>query len=349
MNTAVDPWLAQVYGTGSAEDLEKTAQYHFLAKLAEDVGLDISQMSEDEIAELAAAAQQFQQQPQGQPGAQQFGQPQQQGFPQQGQQFGQPGQFGQQGQQFAPQQGQPGFNPQMMAGQQQQPQAQQQGQVKEAQQKFEEADFLGRIMAHSYTNELQKIAGIQRAGQVKLAGRFSGAAGKAKGAAKAVAGHVGKHKGAYGAGAAGAGGFAAGRASKRTKEASASAFEKLAFEQAENILNAAVQNGYNPQQAALEQQAQQILAQRQQQMAPQQAQPQAFAPQGQQQFAPQQQMQPEQEPSPEEAFGGALNEQALQILAANGYDVESIIGHLGGEGEGDEGGGEEQPEGQDQQ
>lgn len=51
---AMDQWLAKIYGTdGAADDLEKTAQSHLLQKLAEEQGIDLSGLSEDQIQELA--------------------------------------------------------------------------------------------------------------------------------------------------------------------------------------------------------------------------------------------------------------------------------------------------------
>ena len=50
----MDQWLANVYGTGNQEvDLEKVAQMAILEKLANDEGYDLSQLSEDEAVELA--------------------------------------------------------------------------------------------------------------------------------------------------------------------------------------------------------------------------------------------------------------------------------------------------------
>jgi hypothetical protein len=128
---SMDPWLAQVYGTAGGEaatDLEKTAQAMFLQKLSAQENIDINQLSpeqQEQLVQQILMGQQAQpQQPQGQP---------QQAAPQ-----GQP---------------QPQGDPSQMD-----PAQVQELMMKEAQAKFEEADFLGRAMAHAYVNELEKIA-----------------------------------------------------------------------------------------------------------------------------------------------------------------------------------------------
>ena len=53
----MDEWLSQVYGTNSdyGTDLEKTAQVMMLSKLAEQEGIDLSGLSDDELDALAQA------------------------------------------------------------------------------------------------------------------------------------------------------------------------------------------------------------------------------------------------------------------------------------------------------
>ena len=119
----MDQWLAQVYGTGTQDttvDLEKVAQAAILEKLAAEGGYDLSGLTEEQAVELAneLMAQGGGEQPQ-----------QAQGQPQQQQAQGEPSDEE--------------IEEQL---------------AKEAQAKFEEADFLGRVMAHSYTQEMQKIA-----------------------------------------------------------------------------------------------------------------------------------------------------------------------------------------------
>jgi hypothetical protein len=196
----MDQLLAQIYGTGGSEDLEKTAQALMLEKLAAQEQVDLSQFSPEELEALqqevfgANGGQQIDpqqaqlQQLQGQGGfnPQAFQQPQglQQGFDpaqiqqaqmlqlQQAQQQGAipPELLEQAAQQLLLQQQQAqGQQPQF---QQPQGQFQQDGgqdqaaleqmAVKEAQAKFEEADFLGRVMAHACHQEMQKIAGMQK-------------------------------------------------------------------------------------------------------------------------------------------------------------------------------------------
>lgn len=346
MSNQMNPWLAEIYGTDGADDLEKTAQAHLLQKLAAEQNLDISQFAPEEleqlIQELAAEGydvgalmqpQQGQQQM-----APQMGQPQQpqQGIPGQGMQpqMGQQG-LPQQQQRFAPapqQQGAgQGFAPQMM---QQAPQADAAAMQKEAAAKFEEADLLGRVMAHAYTNELEKIASHR-----KTAGKLQAAKDAIKGAAGKAGAHIKANKGAYAAGAAGAGaGFAAGRMSKK-----ASAFEKLAEEHAAEILSA---TGYDPatgQDMYGQQMLQQSMGQQQPQQAAapqQQAQPQdtnSYLQQFiQQQAVPQQTQQPQQQQVDQgqqgqeqtESFGDALDSRALELLAQNGYDVNEILARI---------------------
>ena len=288
----MDNWLAQIYGTAQEDDLEKTAQIHLLAKLAEEQGIDLNTLSDDQINALAsellsddAGAQQ--------PAAQAA----------------------------APAAvAAPAFDANALA--------------KEAQAKFEEADLLGRVMAHAYTQELEKIASEKE----KTAGRFGSAVGAAKGAVHSVAnraGHLAErgkakahskvteygmkarhHKGAIGAGAAG---LAAGEIHGRHKHASA--FEKLAEMQAAEILNAA---GFDPSTG------QDMTAQPQQGQAQGQDPSQGQA-QGQDQGQVQgmlneQQSQGQQDPQAE--FQQALDNRALEMLQAAGYDVNEILARL---------------------
>lgn len=281
-------WLSTYFGDDVAEDLEKTAQALMLTKLAEDAGLDLNQLSEEELMQLVAELQMnLEGQQDAQPGAPQA---------QPGMAPGMTHPQGQMGMQNAAQAqglphtllGQQMQRPQQMA--QQAPQGQPVGQApaatagglspemaKEAQAKFEEADALGRVMAHAYVEELEKIASARE--QEKTAGikdkaQALGGVAKAhlaRGSSSKVRSaidHVGRNKGRYGAGAAAVGGFAAGRASK--KEKTASAFEKIANDRALEILQTLgidPTGGQEPEQAqdvdfgtAVDQRALQILA-----------------------------------------------------------------------------------------
>lgn len=110
----MDEYLSNIYGTGaSPESLEKTAQAELLYKLAEEEGIDLSGLNEEQLGALAdqvvannAAAD---------PNAGGVVEP-------------------------------AAAAPAEAAAEE------------EAQAKFAEADFLGRVMAHSYTQELNKIA-----------------------------------------------------------------------------------------------------------------------------------------------------------------------------------------------
>lgn len=274
----MNEWLANIYGTGGAEDIEKTAQHHLIQKLAAEQGIDLSGLNEDEVNQLAAEV---------------LG--------------GEETETQEEAVEAAPAE-----DPAIAL-------------QKEAQAKFEEADFLGRVMAHSYTQELEKIAAAKTAG--KLSNFGSAVASKAKHFGKAVdkkVQHVGqravevgtragkgsgahlspstKRKAGYGL----AGGVAAaGAAAHHKMKKEASAFEKLAEMHAAEILGAAQQAGYDP--AA---QGQQLDAQGQ--------------VQGQEQVQEQQTAQPEQA----QQFQQALDERALQLLQENGYDVEAIVAAL---------------------
>jgi len=318
--TTQNDWLTNYFGDDVADDLEKTAQAHLLVKLAEQAGLDINQLSEEELQALAMELMQELDAQGGQPGApgqqlpgQMPGMQPQMGAPQANPlaQFGQPTQQrpaqGLQ-QQAQPQQGHPGMgtpgggagglSPEM---------------AKEAQAKFEEADALGRVMAHAYVEELDKIASAREA--EKTAGRFGDAAKavgsraksmaqsaswKAKGhaenighqartRAREVGDHIGRNKGAYGAGAGGiAAGVAAGRMSK--KEKTASAFEKLATDRAVEILQTL---GIDPQTGEQIQDAGQVQ--------------QDVGVQGQ-----------------DPQFDTAIDQRALQLLGEAGYDPSAV-------------------------
>jgi hypothetical protein len=324
----MDQWLAQIYGTGGAEDIEKTAQHHLLQKLAEEEGLDLSGLSEDDLNALASEVL---------------------GDEDQGQEEGQ--------EEVQEVEAAPEEAPYEEA-------AQEVLIAKEAEAKFEEADFLGRVMAHAYTQELSKIA----AAQEKTAGRFGAAVDTARGAvrgalskvkskAQSAGGHVkahtssgssskvrkgmdyvGKRRGRFAAGAGVAAGYGMGK--------EASAFNKLAEMQAMEMLNAAgidpsagQQEQAQPQQAAQQNPAQQQRPPFQQGQRPAQqqvaqrpaVQPQRPAQQPQQAQQPgqlgqggQQQADPAQFAQSEQ-FQDMVNNRALEIISELGIDPEQVI------------------------
>lgn len=254
--TTQQDWLSNYFGDDVAEDLEKTAQAHLLVKLAEAAGLDINQLSEQELQQLAAELMMELEQQGGQPGqAPQGGAPQMQMGPQGSgpvqnplSQFGQPTQ--QRPAQGLPQGGAPQGAP---AGVGPSPGGLSPEMAKEAQAKFEEADALGRVMAHAYVEELDKIASARET--EKTAGRFGRAAkaidSAAQGAGKRIVEGVTRSgrgaadrlsprtSRAVGYGAAGAGAAAVGAGASKAfgkKEKNASAFEKLANDRALEIL-----------------------------------------------------------------------------------------------------------------
>lgn len=332
------PWLTSIYGTYASDDFEKVAQTQLLAKLAEDNKIDLNQFSPEELQMLLQEVISEQEQAPQQDPQNGMGQPQQA-----------PG-YGVNPNPVQPGMGQPnplsGIRPPMgqpsafapAANQQQAPNggmqgyqmASQQGSAdmgalqKEAAAKFEEADLLGRVMAHSYTDELEKIAAERQ----KTAGRFEGAKsalkgaagkardaaahahGSAKGYGSRAAEHVKSHKGAYAAGAGAAGaGFAAGRMSKK-----ASAFEKLAEMQAAEILGAA---GFDP---STGQDMSQVDQTAQQQYPQQNNQQQQYPVAGQQEQI--------QGADPGAQFAEALDSRALEMLSSAGYDTNEILARL---------------------
>jgi len=151
-------WLAQAYGTNGASqgsDLEKTAQALMLSKLAEQENIDLSGLDEQQLALLAQEVSQQLAATQGggMEGAPQPGMP---GMPAMG--GGMPMQppMAAAAPPPMPQAAAPGAGPG--------PQAPAEGatgfgedQVKVAQAKMAEADFLGRMMAHALHQELGHI------------------------------------------------------------------------------------------------------------------------------------------------------------------------------------------------
>lgn len=178
----MNSWLAQAYGTngsGRDSDVEKTAQAMMLSKLAEQEGIDLSGLNEEQLSLLAQevsqqiATQQAgggdpsmggmgggMQAPGGMPGAG--------GMP-----MGAPPPPAGGGMPMAPPSAQ-GAPPPMPApaahGAGPGPQAPQEGQsfsdeqVKVAQAKMAEADFLGRMMAHALHQEMGIIKAAEAGG-----------------------------------------------------------------------------------------------------------------------------------------------------------------------------------------
>jgi hypothetical protein len=329
---SMNQWLADAYGTaGAGEDLEKIAQAEMAQQMAQQEGVDLSQLTEEQIAQLGSevlggqggAQQQGAQQgaPQGQHGQQQMGgQP---GGQEQGgeidpsqlteehvQQAQQILEAAQQGQQVDPQMVQEAqavmqIVEQMQGGGQQQPGAQEMAKVAEAQAKFEEADFLGRVMAHSFHAETEKIAAQKQANAMHNMGqaamRHGGAAlGAAKhhigNAAGAAGQHFAKHPGqAAAAGAVGGAAAMHGAHRMMDKQAAVSVIEKAAMQQAANILQA---NGIDP-----------ATGQPAQQQAPQAP---AIAPAG---------GGVQTGAGPQAALGDLVEKRAHQILRGLGYTI----------------------------
>jgi hypothetical protein len=286
----MDEWLARVYGTGGAaapDDIEKIAQAEMAQQMAQQEGIDLSQLSPEQVESLGQEVLGGQQG--GVPGQQQMQQPgmgQQPGMEpggeidpsqltdehvQQAQQILEAAQAGQQVDPAMLQEAQAIMQiVEQMQGGGGDPQAAEMAKVAEASAKFEEADLLGRVMAHAFNAESEKIAaaklgpanamGIARHHVNQAAGAVKGKAQQIGGHLKArmhpqsshplhhvgaAAQHVSNHRGAYGAGAAGAAGLGAGYAAGHhmAKEATIGVIEKAAMQQAANILSA---NGIDP-------------------------------------------------------------------------------------------------------
>lgn len=270
----MDPWLAKVYGTNmpDSEDLEKIAQAEMAQSLAQQEGIDLSGLSE---AQLAALGQEVLGQNQGQEVQAAAQAPSPAGAPQQGM-GGEQGpteltpELIQQAQEIlsAP----PGeIDPEVVQqaqailqiAQQQQGAPQQAGgpagpamaKVAEAQANFEEADFLGRVMAHAFNQESEKIASQKTAGMLgqaahavdrtaQSAGRkLFGAVARTGGAEAKMAPNAARAIG-YGAGAAGLGaGGALAHKAMHEKQAAVAVIEKAAEKLAAEIL---LNNGIDP-------------------------------------------------------------------------------------------------------
>jgi hypothetical protein len=269
----MDQWLAQIYGTGGAEDIEKTAQHHLLQKLAAEEGIDLSGLSEEDIANLAAEVLGSGEEEETNDGAVQSNVDAYENA------------------------------------------AQDQLLAKEAQAKFEEADFLGRVMAHAFTQEMDKIASTKEKTAAK------------KPVPKGMKGKPFAKK--------------------------ASAFDKLAEMRAGEMLNAvgidpstgSAMEGeqssappQGPQQVSGQQGAGMPPGAQRPQARPGQAQqgqpssiaraqgPQAQGPQGPQQGQPGADLAAQQQGGPQnEEFENAINYRALEMLASLGYDPEEIM------------------------
>ena len=296
--TTQQNWLNNYFGDEVADDLEKTAQARLLTKLAENAGIDINSLSEEQIQALALHLMQELEAEQGGGVDPSQGQP---GIPQQGAAPQNPlAQFGQPTQQQMPQQGQPGLGGM----------SPETAMAKEAAAKFEEADMLGRVMAHSYVEELDKIAsarGVEKtaANAFDVGGLRAGGTARSLGERARSAALKYKMKGRafvednpkkMTAAAAAGGALVGARAGKRKE---ASAFEKLANDRALEILQTL---GIDPSTG-----------------------------------------QPVQQQEPD--LDQAVDQRALQLLAEAGYDPNAVasaydqtVGDVGGGNPGGQGG-----------
>ena len=247
---AMNEFLAEVYGTGSDEETEKTAEallLEELEKVAAEEGIDLNELSDDDIVEILNEVIS----------------------------------------EDTP------VEEEKVAAPAEEPAAEvEDGELsEEGQSKLAEADFLGRTMAHAFYAELSEIgkeaAAAEEVAEVvedeekEAMPKALGASrlAKMKAYLKAMAGksgeHMKKHKGKYMAGAGGAAaGMGAGYMAGKKKKAS----DEAVVERANEILAAAAEKLETI----------------------------------------------EKQSSDEEA----LNEQALELLAQNEYDVERIVGLL---------------------
>jgi len=234
----MDEKLAAIYGTGQTDadqDLQKTAAAELLVKLAEQEGIDLDKLSDEQVTNMVNEL--FKTAEEAPP------------FPPKKETKGEESSG----------ESSPNESKEEKKDESKEASAEEGQAEKEAQAKFAEADFLGRVMAHSFTQEvglIQKEAGkmdfLKRLGDkakgvAGKAGEAASKAGKAVGGAASKAGKAvadtAKKPGAA-AGAAGAGGlaagFLAGRAGKK-KEGSAapSALETLVDQKAIEILKTA--------------------------------------------------------------------------------------------------------------
>lgn len=197
----MDPQLAAIYGTNTdGEDTEKLAAAELAEKLAADGEAEV-EYTDEQIQELARAALG------GEESEEAVEEPESEEAEEQEASEGEEDE---------------------KAAVKEPEEAEKTSAAQEAKEKIAEADYLGRVMAHAYTNELRKIA----AAQEKTAG-MKETAGK-------VMEHVQKHGKKYAGGAGFAAGVGAGRLSKR-KRASAdtqelSPLDQLAVQRAHAIL-----------------------------------------------------------------------------------------------------------------
>jgi hypothetical protein len=215
--------------------------------------------------------------------------------------------------------------------------------AKEAQAKFEEADFLGRVMAHAYTQEMSKIAleAGQEGPSKTVRGEVGRAAGKVGGAIKGVAGRAGEllaggkkmmdpsHPGGATVRAGNkalvknivAGGAGRGEALKSlgarggallAAGAAAKGIHSLATRKSEKTKEASVFEKLAEERAAEVLQANGIN--------PETGEP--MEQQNQQQQQDPNQQQEQQAASPDEQFQAAVDARAAEILAEHGYSME---------------------------
>jgi hypothetical protein len=225
---AMNQWLADMYGTsGAQETMDKTAELELFAKLAADNGIDLTQLSPQQVSALYAET---------------FGKTAEE-------EEGEEGPEHESGESKEKEKGEQeeGDDDEKEAAARYEHE-----QAKEGAAKFAEADMMGRVMAHAMVHELgqiEKQAGamdVARAAGTKLKDMAGGAKEHGKKLLSRLGDAAKNPKAQLGAaaGAAGGVGFAAGRASKKKQ---ASALDQLAAEHAIKVANAA---GWDPEECA---------------------------------------------------------------------------------------------------
>lgn len=213
----MDPQLAAIYGNNiDGEDTEKLAAAELAEKLAADGDAEV-EYTEEQIQELAAAA------------------------------LGE--ETEEEEQQAAGEETEEG------AAVTEPEEAEKTSAAEEAKEKIAEADYLGRVMAHAYTNELRKIAAEQEKTAGKVGDFAKGVKDRVKSPDSKVGSFLRRHGRTMAEGAGGAAALKAGHMlGKRSKNKKASAeaqeptpLDILAAQRAEEILKA---NGIELEQEA---------------------------------------------------------------------------------------------------
>lgn len=167
---AMNQWLCEMYGTASEEVQTKTAELELFAKLAADQGIDLTALTPQQVSALYAET---------------FSKAASDDNDEDDEEEGDSDPV----------------PPKKSESEGKEAQARaEHAQAKEAQAKLSEADMMGRVMAHAFTNELGEIEQAKEAGKAELLSRLGGAAKSVAGKAKSVAGKAKSDAGTFGHG-----------------------------------------------------------------------------------------------------------------------------------------------------